>query len=193
MASTFPTSLDNFTNPTATSLLTSPSHSLSHSDLNDAVEALQVKVAVGNTVLGDYIAYTPTFPTGLSIGDGTVTGAYCRVNDFVHVWGRVVLGSTSSMSTAGLTMTLPVNINATVSGTFLASYMGRIGVRDVSASISYSGNVQTLGIAGFPNRATLQVQNASATYLTGAGITTTVPMTWDVSDTIWWNLYYEAA
>lgn len=97
------------------------------------------------------------------------------------------------MSTAGLTMTLPVNINATVSGTFLASYMGRIGVRDVSASISYSGNVQTLGIAGFPNRATLQVQNASATYLTGAGITTTVPMTWDVSDTIWWNLYYEAA
>ena len=86
MASTYPTSLDTFINPTATSLLTSPSHSLSHSDLNDAVEALEAKVAIGNTVLGTYTAYTPTY-SGFTLGNGTVTAKYCQVNDFVHVIG----------------------------------------------------------------------------------------------------------
>jgi hypothetical protein len=192
MASSFPTSLDNFTNPTASSLLTSPSHSLSHSDLNDAVEALQAKVAIGNTVLGSYISYTPTFPAGLTIGNGTVTGFYCRVNGFVHVWGRAVLGSTSSV-TGAINLTVPVSIDATVSGTFLGTYIGQVGIRDDSAATSYSGVVQTLGIAGFPTRVALQVQNASATYSTGAAISATVPMTWAVDDTIWWNMYYEAA
>ena len=192
MAINYPTSLDTFTNPTASSLLTSPSHSGLHVDINSAVEALETKVAIGNTVLGSYISYTPTFPTGLTIGNGTLTGFYCRVNNFVHVWGRAVLGTTSSMSAAGLTMTVPINMDATVSGTFLATYIGQIGIR-ASAGTSYTGNVQTLGIAGFPTRVSLQVLNASATYLTGAGITTTVPMTWATSDILWWNMYYEAA
>lgn len=192
MASTFPTTLDSFTNPTATDVLTSPSHAQQHADINDAVEALEAKVAIGNTVLGTYTAYTPTFVSGLTIGDGTVSASYCRVNDFVHVWGRVVLGSTSSMSAAGLTMTVPINMDSTVSGTFLATYIGQIGIRSAGGT-SYIGNVQTLGIAGFANRVTLQVQNASGTYLTAAGITTTVPMTWAVSDIFWWNMYYKAA
>ena len=47
MASTYPTAIDNFSNPTATSLLTSPSHSGQHSDINDAVEAIET--AIGTT------------------------------------------------------------------------------------------------------------------------------------------------
>jgi len=190
MASTFPTSLDNFTNPTATSLLTSPSHSLSHSDLNDAVEALEAKVAIGNTVLGTYTAYTPTF-AGLSIGNGTVTGSYCRVNDFVHFWGRAVLGSTSTVSAAGVTMTVPVNLDATVAGNFSNTFLGQVGVRDDSAATSYSGLVTAFPT--FANIVSLQVQNASATYLTNSAIVTAVPMTWAVSDVLWWNFYYKAA
>lgn len=193
MAITYPTTLDAFTNPTAASLLTSPSHAQQHSDINDAVEALETKVAIGNTVLGTYIAYTPTFLTGLVIGDGTVSGSYCRVNDFVHVWGRAVLGSTSTVSATGITMTTPVNLDSTVSGTFLGSFLGQTGVRDASAGISYSGVVQTLGVGGFPSRISLQVQNAASTYLLSAQMVTAVPMTWAVSDTLWWNLYYKAA
>ena len=191
MASTFPTSLDSFTNPTAASLLTSPSHSLSHSDLNDAVEALETKVAIGNTVLGNYIAYTPSFTAGLTIGDGTVTGAYCRVNNFVHVWGRIVFGSTTAV-TGAVNLTVPVSIDATVAGTFLGTYIGQIGIRDFDGGTSYSGVVQTLGTAGFPTRVALQVLDSSGTYLTGAALSATVPMTWAVSDTLWWNMYYEA-
>jgi len=192
MAITYPTTLDAFTNPTSSSLLTSPSHAQQHSDINDAVEALETKVAIGNTVLGTYIAYTPTFISGLTIGDGTVSGSYCRVNDFVHVWGRAVFGSTTSV-TAAVVLTVPVSMDSTVSGTFSGSFIGQVGIRDASAAVTYSGLVQTLGTGGFPTRVALQVQNASATYLTNAALSSTVPMTWAVSDTLWWNMYYKAA
>ncbi len=52
MASNFPTSLDNFTNPSSGNTLDSPSHSLQHSDVNDAVEALERKIGVGTAVAG---------------------------------------------------------------------------------------------------------------------------------------------
>jgi hypothetical protein len=52
VAINFPTSLDNFTNPVSGNTLDSPSHSLQHSDINDAVEAMQRKVGVGSAVAG---------------------------------------------------------------------------------------------------------------------------------------------
>jgi hypothetical protein len=52
VAINFPTSLDNFTNPVSGNTLDSPSHSLQHSDINDAVEAMQRKVGVGTAVAG---------------------------------------------------------------------------------------------------------------------------------------------
>jgi len=189
MAITFPTSLDSFSNPASGDLL-STGHALQHANINDAVEALEAKVAIGNTVLGKYTAYTPTF-TGLTVGNATVTGSYCRVNDFVHFWGRVVLGTTSTMSAAGITMTVPVNLDATVAGNFGSTFIGQVGVRDDSASASYSGVVQAF--ATFANIVSLQVLNASTTYLTNAAIVTAVPMTWAVSDVLWWNFYYKAA
>jgi hypothetical protein len=56
MAINFPTSLDNFTNPTNTDSLNSPSHSLQHSNLNDAVEALEAKLGVGASPAGSATA-----------------------------------------------------------------------------------------------------------------------------------------
>lgn len=49
MAINYPTSLDTFVNPTGTDPLTTPSHAGQHTDINDAVEALQVKVGVTNS------------------------------------------------------------------------------------------------------------------------------------------------
>jgi hypothetical protein len=96
MASTYPTSLDSFTNPSASSLLTSPSHAQQHSDINDAMEAVQTKLAIGNTVIGTYTAYTPTF-LNVTIGNGTVSGAYAQVNDFIHVLS-LLLGQRAILS-----------------------------------------------------------------------------------------------
>lgn len=56
MAINFPTSLDNFTNPASGNTLDSPSHSLQHSDINDAVEALEAKVGIGASPAGSATA-----------------------------------------------------------------------------------------------------------------------------------------
>ena len=49
MATNFPASLDTLTNPTSSDSLSSPSHSAQHANVNDAVEALQVKVGVDSS------------------------------------------------------------------------------------------------------------------------------------------------
>ena len=49
MATNFPTSLDNLTNPASTNELDAPSHSQQHADANDAIEALEAKVGVNNS------------------------------------------------------------------------------------------------------------------------------------------------
>jgi hypothetical protein len=46
MATDFPTSLDNFTNPTSSDNLDSPSHSAQHANANDAIEAIEAKVGI---------------------------------------------------------------------------------------------------------------------------------------------------
>ena len=51
MATNFPSSLDNFTNPTSGDTLDSPDHAGQHADVNDAVEALQTKVGLTGLLL----------------------------------------------------------------------------------------------------------------------------------------------
>lgn len=48
MASSYPTSLDTFTNPTGSDNQDSPDHATQHADANDAVEALEAKVGTGS-------------------------------------------------------------------------------------------------------------------------------------------------
>ena len=51
MAITFPTTIDDFTNPISSNPLNSPSHSEQHQNINDAVEALEAKVGANSSVV----------------------------------------------------------------------------------------------------------------------------------------------
>jgi len=51
MATSFPSGLDSFTNPTAVDTLDSPPHDTQHADANDAIEALQAKVGVNSSAV----------------------------------------------------------------------------------------------------------------------------------------------
>jgi hypothetical protein len=51
MATSFPSGLDSFTNPTAVDTLDSPPHDTQHADANDAIEALQAKVGVDGSAV----------------------------------------------------------------------------------------------------------------------------------------------
>lgn len=50
MSITFPTTIDTLVNPSSTDTLESPNHADQHSDINDAVEALETKVGVDSSV-----------------------------------------------------------------------------------------------------------------------------------------------
>jgi len=62
MTTVYPASLDNFTNPASTDLLSQAgvSHADQHSDVNDAVEALQAKVGVDGSGVNTTIDYRVT-------------------------------------------------------------------------------------------------------------------------------------
>lgn len=57
MAINFPTSLDVFTDPTASDQLNLPSHSGQHTDLNNAVEALEAKVGADSSAVTTSLDY----------------------------------------------------------------------------------------------------------------------------------------
>ena len=185
MAITYPTTLDAFTNPLSTDALTSPSHAQQHSDINDAVEALETKVAIGNTVLGTYTAYTPTF-TNLTVGNGTLAAQYCRVNNFVHAFGSLIFGSTSAMS-ANPIMTLPTTTSITEV---------RTGIILGTIAYSTAAGTQTFGYLdgrSSVNNAEFQVFNTASTYLLRTNPSSTVPFTWATGDFIRWNIFYKAS
>jgi len=64
MPTNYPTSLDNFTNPTANDSLNLPSHSTQHANANDAIEAIEAKLGLGANVM----------PYAFSAGTATLTG-----------------------------------------------------------------------------------------------------------------------
>ena len=189
MASTYPTSLDSFTNPTTTSLLTSPSHAQQHSDINDAMEAVQTKLAIGNTVIGTYTAYTPSF-INITLGNGTVTSAYCQVNKLVHYYGKFVFGSTSAFPGGNASIGFPIAPDVVSSSPFSFTAFGTTSITDVSVGTAYAGIAQCNlgGTAFFPG-----TQSTSGAYSQWTNIGTAIPMTWATGDFITWNLIYRIA
>ena len=70
MASNFPTSLDAFTNPSSTDAMDSVSvpHATQHSDLNDAVEALEAKVGADSSAVTSSLDYKVAQLEGAATG-----------------------------------------------------------------------------------------------------------------------------
>jgi hypothetical protein len=190
MASTYPTSLDSFTNPSASSLLTSPSHAQQHSDINDAMEAVQTKLAIGNTVIGTYTAYTPIWDNGITVGNGTFSSAYARVNNLVHYYGTFTFGSTTSVTSNIWSLRVPINADPTFLRPFPGFVLGLYGSYDVSATLAQYGTVSFQSANSqvrFFNTSTVNPYPQLAT------LNATSPFTWATGDLVQWNFTYRAA
>jgi hypothetical protein len=131
--------------------------------------------------IGEYTAFTPSF-TNFTLGNGTVAFRFGRVQEFVHVIGRIVLGSTSSV-TGNMTIAPPVAMSGMPSGT---TVIGQTFVVDSGAG-EQIGLLLTNGTNIF-----VQAMNVAATYPTNVGFTSTVPFTWAVNDSINISCIYEA-
>jgi hypothetical protein len=208
MASNYPTSLDNFNNPSATDSLNSPSHSLQHADINDAVEAIEAKLGIGASPAGsatagqvltaqgggtaiwanaalanNWISYTPTFSGGTwAVGNGTFTDTkYVQIGKTVITCGTFTFGSTTVKAAANaLSISLPITGKAGTNSTGPASYLDS-GTNNVAGLHTFNTTALT--------PAALSVSGAAVNY---GGVTATAPFTWATNDVIRWSLVYEA-
>lgn len=132
--------------------------------------------------LGAWTSYTPTF-SNFTLGNGTLTASYARMGRTIVFRVTVVLGTTSVMGTDPL-FTLPVTA---------ASYnthtpIGDCNILDASAA-DFLGTVW----ATSTTQGRIITWLANATYVTGAVVTATVPMTWTSTDGFMIVGTYEAA
>ena len=101
MATSYPASLDSFTNPTAVDTLDSPPHDTQHADANDAIEALEAKVGVDSSAVTTSHEYRINSIEELNTNEQTGTTYTLALTDD----GKVVEMNNASANT----LTVPPN------------------------------------------------------------------------------------
>ena len=197
MASNFPTSLDAFTNPSSTDAMDSVSvpHATQHSDLNDAVEALEAKVGADSSAvtsshdykiaqleaLGTATAFTPSW-NNFTVGNAVESWYYSQINDLVIVHGVTQLGSTSAV-TGGVTMDYPIG-TPIVTGSISAGH----------AFYEDADGTNMLGLILLSaSSASLREYNVSGSLITFGTVNATSPFTWTTDDEFRVSFIYQIA
>lgn len=128
-------------------------------------------------------AWSPSFSSGVTVGDGTFDAGYIRVNNLIVAYGTFTLGTTSAV-TGEIVLIPPVQ----AAQTYELAVGTTVQFRDASISRHFLGGGSPLGTStvrlrylnnGFPGR----LDSCSAT----------LPFTWVSTDRIVWNMVYEAA
>lgn len=135
--------------------------------------------AIGESETG----WTPNFLTGVTVGNGTVSGSYQRINDLVVIQGSFVLGSTSAI-TGDIRVDAPVNaVNL-----FDLSNSIKAQFYDYSTATYWQGCGSGYGAGQHRLRALLR--DTSANYVYARYLTSSVPYTWATNDRIDWTGSY---
>jgi hypothetical protein len=142
MPTNFPTSLDNFTNPTANDSLNLPSHSTQHANANDAIEAIEAKLGVGNAdKVGMYCIYSNTFTSAATLSVNSVfTSAYTNY--------KIVVSQAAFTATSTTTLNLRMRANGVdnAGGNYAYQYNGAYGTTTSFASgVTTAANKFALG------------------------------------------------
>ena len=115
--------------------------------------------------------YTPTL-TGLTLGNGTVTAYITIIGNFVTVNITILCGSTTTFSSNN-TISIPVTAIGVVNYSFLRSAIQRyIGSSIPGLLVSGGTNLQ------------LASSTVIGSFIAEAVVTSTVPFTWGVNDSI---------
>lgn len=134
MTTSYPTSLDAFTNPTSGDNLSTSvggrTHSAMHADMNDAMEAVQAALGVAA-----WQTYTPTI-TGPNIGStGTRLGRYKVIGKVLIGTADIVFnGSGIAAGSGNYTITLPATAAASAGSIWGAAVINRGGVYTTGAT-----------------------------------------------------------
>ena len=144
MASNFPSSLDSFTNPSSSDAMDSVSvpHATQHSDLNDAVEALQAKVGADSSAVSSSHDYKIAQLEAISHGKIL----------------QVVRATDTTERTTTSTSMVDANISVTITPTSASSNIILIWTHRLNSEVN---------AAGFVTSAT-QITDSSNNVISGA-------------------------
>jgi hypothetical protein len=149
MPTNFPTSVDNFTNPTANDSLNLPSHSTQHANANDAIEAIETTLFAGGinyTGLVLLATAAPSASTAIQF-DNAFNSTYLN---YKIVWNLTMASSndlffkyrtsgsdlsTGYASTGIVISSLTGAVNAYGANTGTGAYISQIGTSRVAGEI----------------------------------------------------------
>ena len=122
MPTNFPTSVDNFTNPTANDSLNLPSHSTQHANANDAIEAIETFLLPGGSGASGLVRVIPTSATNGTVsatGDVTFSGvSSLTINGcFTTTYTNYLLSFEITAGTANVEVRAQFSASATPSST----------------------------------------------------------------------------
>jgi hypothetical protein len=125
---------------------------------------------------GAWISYTPTW-SGVSSTGGVSTGRYTRIGKTVHYWARYVFGSSGISVVTAINPSKPL---AVASGAVIFSHGW---IDDMGSGYRMPLMLDGAAIAA----------SSGGTYVGGAFMSNTIPITWAVNDRITIAGTYEAA
>jgi hypothetical protein len=147
-----------------------------------------------NAQLRDFIngfgactAYTPAWTaTGTApvLNNGTLTGSYSQVGKLVFVYGKLLMGSSTTYGTGNYSFSLPVASSAGLSNQNIP--LSSVWMRDSSPAADYDG-------FAFASASTFSVRNAAATFGGNDQVGQTAPITWASGDWLSWSFWYESS
>lgn len=126
-----------------------------------------------------FVAYTPTL-ANLTLGNGSVVGAYWRSGGFCYAHGRVTFGSTTSVS-ATAHFGLPLAADGVSNS--VAQPLGSMMLYDTSSG------AMRLWQARISGASTIIVAGPSGETVNSG----TAPWTWASGDTIAWSVMYRVS
>jgi hypothetical protein len=147
----------------------------------DSTTSTGLKWATASTG-GTFTSFTPTW-NGITVGNGTSTGAYTTVGDFVYGYASLTFGSTTSV-TGNVNLSFPVSFSAPDEQNMTLARYRDTGVGDYSGfgvSVSSTSSIY------------LTVGLSNGTYLQESNVNSTTPFTWGNTDKIHVNFYYRKA
>lgn len=121
--------------------------------------------------------------SGITIGDATVEAVWRTAGNRLSAAGRIIFGSTTSISG-------DVSLNLPIVGIFPPNRalmnIGFTTLRDASPATTYNGSA----MLGSSSTVIVRVFRSSGTYVDLAALSSTIPFTWTTNDSILFNYNY---
>lgn len=146
----------------------------------------QVLTAAELNAISTWTAFTPSWTTGVTVGNGINDARYIQLNELVIVYVDFELGSTSAI-TGDVRMVLPVNA--------FIYWEPATNLRGFAGDVSTATYYPLMGTAYSGSYVRIRAMSASSSYVVHANLASNVPIGtgWATGDHLIFSTSYKAA